>query len=198
MNDATPNAAPKTEPVATVPAAALAVMQDEVALQKEQLANKDEQLKLADEAANLARDQIAAQAALIKALEEKKLAAEIRAESLTKDANLSHASSKERHIIVVDEGRDKGDYKRVPVGCNGRSYDLARGVKIEVPQDVISVLNDAVVGAARPILDERTGVEAGVEFVNTRRFPFTYVGKSIDETGKRLLNPDGTALALAA
>jgi hypothetical protein len=174
-------------PAATmIPVAALEAAQDEINHKSEELALAAEKSKLADEEIALLRQRVAAQEELNKALEAKKLAAEIRAEALSNAANVSRASSKARYRIILDEGRDKSDQKRVPVQVNGRAYDLQRGVELDVPEEVVSVLNDAVSGRAEPIEDPRTGILSGVEYVNSRRFPFQRLGKSRDEAGELL------------
>jgi hypothetical protein len=149
-------------------------------------AQADERAKAEAEKSALSDEQIAAQKAVILALEKKKAEAEERAERASPDANLSRSSNKERFRIMVYESREKSDPKTVPVGVNGRAYEIKRGVQVDVPQEVVSVLTDAVVGQGVPIVDERTGIEAGVEFVSAARFPFQMFGKSVDSDGQFL------------
>lgn len=176
-------AAPAATETNTVPVAALQSLQEQLAVRDEVIANKDELLAIAEAEVAAAKAKSAAQDELIKALEAKKLAAEIRAEELSRDANVSHASSKKRFRIQLDEARDKTEAREVDVGVNGRTYKIKRGVPVDVPEEVVSVLNDAVAGRAESITDERTGIESGVEYVNARRFPFQNFGQSKDENG---------------
>lgn len=146
----------------------------------------EDRAKAEAEKSALSDEQIAAQKAVIVALEKKKAEAEERAERASPDANLSRSSSKERFRIMIYESREKSDSKEVPVGVNGRAYQIKRGVQVDVPQEVVSVLSDAVIGQGVPIVDERTGIEAGVEYINAARFPFQMLGKSVDAEGNFL------------
>lgn len=149
-------------------------------------AQADERAKAEADKSALSDEQIAAQKLVIAALEKKKQEAEERAERASPDANLSRASSKERFRIMIYESREKSDAKEVPVAVNGRAYQIKRGVQVDVPLEVVSVLTDAVIGQGVPIVDDRTGIEAGVEFVSAARFPFQMLGKSIDAEGNYL------------
>lgn len=171
---------------AAASAAALAVVQSEVTKRDEQIAAQADQLKLAEESLAAARRETAAAKALAAALEAKRAAAEERAEAASKDANFSSASSKARHLIVIDEAIDKAQRGPVDVGCNGRVYRIQRGVPVEVPMDVINVLNDAVIGRAEPQIDEKTGIHAGVQFTDGRRFPFQHLRQTVNDAGERL------------
>jgi hypothetical protein len=146
----------------------------------------EDRAKAEAEKSALSDEQIAAQKAVIAALEKKKAEAEERAERASPDANLSRSSSKERFRIMIYESREKSDSKEVPVSVNGRAYQIKRGVQVDVPQEVVSVLSDAVIGQGVPIVDERTGIEAGVEYINAARFPFQMLGKSVDAEGNFL------------
>jgi hypothetical protein len=190
--------ADQTQPAAeTVPVAALAAMQDALAANaaqmealKKQLADSNaalaaqEDVKAASEKqAAAAEEALSAALAANAALKAAKEAAEVRAEAAGKDANFARASSKARFRIMIDEGRDKSDPDPVPVGANGRVYQIKRMRKVDVPQEVVSILNDAVLGRAEPIVDERTGIASGVEFRPARRFPFSELGQSYDDDG---------------
>lgn len=175
-----------TKPAAMVPASALTVLEDELAARDEQLKAQAEATKAVEEQAAALKAQVAALEALNKALEAKKAAAEEKAEAASGGANFSRASTKERFRIMIDEARDPSEPNPVYVGVNGRGYYIHRMVWVDVPREVTSVLNDAVIGRAIPILDERTGIQAGVQYRPARRFPFQIQGKSRDAEGKLL------------
>lgn len=147
-------------------------------------AQESEQRAKAESDKSAASDeQVAALKLLNDALEKKKIEAEERAERASPDANVSHASSKERYRIMIFESADKSMPKTVDVSPNGRVYQIKRGFQIDVPLEVVDVLTNAVVGNAVPQVDERTGIEAGVEYVQAMRFPFQNYGKSKDAAG---------------
>jgi hypothetical protein len=58
------------------------------------------------------------------------------------------------------------------ISANGRPYLLMAGVEAEVPQEVVSVLNDAV--SSVPVIDPQTQRVTG--FRNRLRFPYRRVG----------------------
>ena len=97
-------------------------------------------------------------------------------------ANESHASSKERFAIVIDEARDANEIDPVYVGANGRGYHIKRGQVVKVPREVVSVLTDAVEDRAVPRFDAR-GNPTGLDVRRARRFPFTNLGLAIDAAG---------------
>lgn len=103
-------------------------------------------------------------------------------------ANSSASASKERFGIVIDEGSGQFDLTEVPVQVNGRAYQIARGKYVEVPAEVISVLNDAVIDKAVSNTDA-TGMPAGITLRSMRRFPFQNFGLVIDADGKRVREP---------
>lgn len=186
-----------TTPPETVPVAALTAMQDqlaanaaEMAALKDQLAQRDAALAASEDVKTTtekqvaaAEDALAAALAANAALKAQKDAAELRAEAASKDANFARSATKARFRIKIDEGRDKSDPDPVPVGANGRVYQIRRMREVDVPQEVVSILNDAVMGRAEPIVDERTGIASGVEFRPARRFPFSTLGQSYDDDG---------------
>lgn len=108
-------------------------------------------------------------------------------------ANESRASTQERWGITLDAARDKNEIDPVPAQPNGRMYQLKRGQYIEVPREVIGVLNDAVQTITTTVFDERTGVAIGANNQSARRFPYRMHGKAVDATGKRLLPEGGQA-----
>lgn len=115
-----------------------------------------------------------------------KLAAEARqlVDQHATTANESHASSKERFAIIIDEGRSEFDIDPVPVGVNGRYYQIKRGQLVEVPIEVVGVLNTAVEDKSIPKTDSQ-GNPAGFDVRKARRFPFQNYGKTVDAEGKR-------------
>lgn len=98
-----------------------------------------------------------------------------------RESSLSHASSPERHRIYIEEKRHSAEIDPVYVGCNGRGYYIKRGYEVDVPAEVVEVLDHAVQGVVRPI------AKGGVDFIVSLRFPFRKLGVAIDKTGKRLL-----------
>lgn len=106
------------------------------------------------------------------------------AEPTRQTANESRASTKERWRIIIDEAQDPQELTRVFVGCNGRGYWLQRGVPVDVPPEVIEILDHAVINRAIPIIDERTGLPNGVETREAKRFPFRVLGKVVDKFGR--------------
>lgn len=46
--------------------------------------------------------------------------------------------------VKINITRDKDDKQPVPVAVNGRVFRIARGVDVEVPKEVLSVLDDAI------------------------------------------------------
>jgi len=101
-------------------------------------------------------------------------------------ANESRASSLTRYAIVLEEARDANEVNPVPVSVNGRAYQLKRGVRLEVPAEVVNVLNDAVTERSIAVVGEGD-ILSGITTRKARRFPFMLIGKAVDETGKRLL-----------
>lgn len=180
-----------TDPVqeGVVPVAALSAVQDELDATSRREAEKDKLLEAAQQ-------QLAAMAAALKKMADDKRESEERAEAASVAANFSRASSKARYRIMISEAHDPNDPPEVAVQPNGRVYKIMRGQWVDVPQEVVSVLTDAVVGRARRILDPRTGIEAGVEFVAAPRFPFQNLGQSRDASGN--LMPSFEELQAAA
>lgn len=100
-------------------------------------------------------------------------------------ANASRASTKARYAITIEEARDSADAVEVFVQVNGRAYQIKRGMIVEVPPEVVNVLNDAVIDKTIVTMDAR-GMPEGFITRKARRFPFTLHGKTIDETGTRI------------
>lgn len=100
-------------------------------------------------------------------------------------ANSSSASSKERYGITLDEGSGQSDLAEVPVGINGRCYQLRRGAYIEVPKDVLGVLDNAVIDKAVSTVDAN-GMPAGLTMRAMRRFPYQNHGLAINAAGERV------------
>lgn len=102
------------------------------------------------------------------------------------------AASKERFGLIIDEGHDQNDISEVPVQVNGRAYQIKRGQYVEVPKEVISVLNDAVVDKAVASFDAM-GMPNGIRMRASRRFPYQNFGLVIDAAGKRVKEPQPQA-----
>lgn len=173
--------------------AALASLNAELTNKNEALAEKDDALKLAEEKLKLLEQELVAQqnrntalAELNKKIEAAKAAAEERAERESPGANMSQASSKARHRIILDEVREGHEGQEVDVGVNGRAYKLKRGVPVDVPWDVIHVLDNAVIGRATPVEDPVTKISAGVQYTDGRRFPYRYIRQVIDDNGNEI------------
>lgn len=173
----------QTQAANMVPVAALTAVQSELTSKDEQLAAQASEKAVLEAQVAAAQkaldDALALNAALKKAKEE----AEVKAEAVAQGANFTRASSKRRWRIRIDEARDKSEVDPVFLSVNGRAYNIKRMRYVDVPEEVVSVLSDAVVGHAVAILDERTGIESGVEFRPGRRFPFENLGQSKDDNG---------------
>lgn len=117
---------------------------------------------------------------------EDRLAAEEAKSNKPGVANESRSASKERFKIIIEDARDANDMTRVYVGVNGRGYWLQRGKEIEVPREVIKVLDNAILDKAIPLFDESTGMPKGLEMRKSRRFPYQLLGKSVDAAGNKL------------
>lgn len=102
-------------------------------------------------------------------------------------ANSSRASTKKRIRIILDEGMGQHDLRTVPVGVNGRTYQIRRGVEVDVPPEVVEVLKHAIETKTIPMVDENTGFTKGSYQRDVRRFPYQVQGVAVDETGKRLM-----------
>lgn len=100
-------------------------------------------------------------------------------------ANESRSKDKERFAILIDEAREQGEIDPVPVSINGRMYQIKRGKVVEVPEEVIDVLRNAI--EERPIVRlDANGNPNGYEgWRKARRFPFQNFGKTVDATGER-------------
>ena len=102
------------------------------------------------------------------------------------------AASKERYGIVVDEGAGPNDPPEVPVQVNGRAYQIKRGQYVEVPKEVVGVLNDAVIDRSIAQFDAM-GMPNGITVRPQRRFPFQNYGLVINAAGERVADPMSTA-----
>ena len=98
------------------------------------------------------------------------------------DSSISRSANKRRIRIILASARDASEGNRVFASVNGRAYDMARNVPVDVPPEVVDVLNNAVQGRAQPHFDIKGNMN-GVEFVEGHRFPFQIVGESIDIDG---------------
>lgn len=134
-------------------------------------------------------DDVEALKARIRELEQANQAQRAVADVEEKDvgvATASSASTKERYAIIIEEGAEANAIKRVPVQVNGRAYLIERGKRVEVPPEVVHVLENAVVDKSISVEDERTGLPNGIVVRPTRRFPFQNLGKVVDADGNRL------------
>lgn len=102
-------------------------------------------------------------------------------------ASSSGASTKARFAIIVEEGTEANAIQAVPVQVNGRAYLIARGKRVEVPPEVVGVLENAVVDKSISNTDPVTGLPSGITVRPMRRFPFQNLGLAIDAAGNRLL-----------
>lgn len=139
----------------------------------------------ADDAIRLLTEKLRQATEAQAAAEARALAAEERAETVAAGgtANQSQASSKERWAIVIDEGHSETENHDVFVQVNGRAYLIQRGLVVNVPPEVVSVLKDAVVGVSRQEYDE-FGRPKGISVRNAPRHPYRVIGMVIDKDGK--------------
>jgi hypothetical protein len=89
---------------------------------------------------------------------------------------------------MLDEARDQNEVDPVPVGVNGRLYQLRRGVVLNVPKEVVDVLKNAVEDRAIPKKDA-AGNPTGFDLRKARRFPFQDFGLVVDAKGNKVDNP---------
>lgn len=75
--------------------------------------------------------------------------------------------------IIIDEIEGENNY--VFVGLNGQHFQLMRGVEVDVPEGVLSVLNNAVGSRIFQIIDPRTG-QREMQQRNFMRYPYRVVG----------------------
>jgi hypothetical protein len=99
------------------------------------------------------------------------------------ESNISRASSQKRLRIFIEEKRSSSEIDPVFVGCNGRGYYIKRGHEVDVPVEVVHILDNAIEGVVKP----RPSTVGGVDFITSLRFPFRKLGLAVDENGTRLL-----------
>jgi hypothetical protein len=99
------------------------------------------------------------------------------------ESNISQASSQKRLRIFIEEKRSSSEIDPVFVGCNGRGYYIKRGHEVDVPVEVVHILDNAIEGVVKP----RPSTVGGVDFIKSLRFPFRKLGLAVDENGTRLL-----------
>lgn len=102
-------------------------------------------------------------------------------------ANRSRAANKVRFRITIDESADPNEIFEVPVGINGRVYQIKRGFQVDVPPEVVSGLTNAVTDRMMFQRDPATGRLTPQGTRKARRFSFTNHGMSVDADGKRLM-----------
>lgn len=100
-------------------------------------------------------------------------------------ANFSHASTKARYAIVIDESSQPQDAQDVFAAVNGRPYVMQRGVVVEVPPEVVEVLDHAILLKHIPVVDAH-GMPNGTITRAVRRFPYRNHGMVVDAAGKRI------------
>lgn len=89
-------------------------------------------------------------------------------------ATVSHASTRDRIMIEINESDKPEDSKDAFVQVNGRAYQIQRGAPVGVPPEVVGVLENAVIDRAVPTIDPVTGIPAGITLRPTRRYPFQF------------------------
>lgn len=99
------------------------------------------------------------------------------------ESTISQASSQKRLRIYIEEKRHSTEIDPVFVGCNGRGYYIKRGFEVDVPVEVVAILDNAIEGVVKP----RPATVGGVDFITSRRFPFRKLGVAVDEKGVRLM-----------
>jgi len=101
-------------------------------------------------------------------------------------ANESRASTKKRIRILVEESQNDGDPEYVDVFVNGRGYRLRRGYEVDVPPEVVEVLDHAIEERMIPLKDSR-GMPNGYTVRRMRRVPYRHMGIAMDEKGNKLM-----------
>lgn len=87
-------------------------------------------------------------------------------------ATVSHASTKDRVTIIINESDKPEDLNEVFVSVNGRAYQIQRGVPAAVPPEVVHALDNAVIDKA--IQQYENGMPAGIILRPTRRYPYQF------------------------
>lgn len=161
-------------------------------LSAEDIARLTEELSPVAAPTNGAADEFAAMKAQISKLiaENDKLAKDLSGYETTEvveaaTATISNSATKERFAITIEEGHENHDAPDVFVGVNGRSYLIQRGMRVEVPKEVLEVLDHAVIDKHIPVKDQQ-GMPNGTETRASRRFPYQNHGKVIDLNGDRI------------
>lgn len=116
------------------------------------------------------------------------LAAEPPEEGVPGEATVSKASTKARYQIIVEESNNPGDPVEITPSVNGRMYQIRRGVPVDLPPEVLEVLDNAVQTALIQQFDQN-GKPIGWTTRDNRRFAYTFIGKSFDEDGNALTLP---------
>jgi hypothetical protein len=88
------------------------------------------------------------------------------------EAKAAAAKTPEKMFLIsIGLGNDQEPVKQF-VGANGRDYLIQRGKDVVVPQAVLNVLDDAVMGVAEVDPDDNTKTIV----VERKRFPYTIKG----------------------
>ena len=137
------------------------------------------------------KDLLAQIAALTAQLEDNRaagVAEDPKEEGTPGEATSSKASTKARYQIIVEESNNPGDPMEITPSVNGRMYQIRRGIPVDLPPEVLEVLDNAVQTALIQQYDQN-GKPIGWTTRDNRRFAYTFIGKSIDEDGTPLKLP---------
>lgn len=77
----------------------------------------------------------------------------------------------EREFIINIALTNDNEPRKIFVGCNGREFLIERGKNVKVPERVLRVLDDAVMGVAEADPNDETKVNV----VERKRFAYTVV-----------------------
>ena len=124
-----------------------------------------------------------------KAAQEKAAEREKAAINANADAEVARQEAQNKNLlaaqrkvrIVIPSGRGLHERCPVPVGVNGREYLIVRDKEVDVPQAVVSVLNDAVESVPVTIGE---GEMKRTEFQNAQRIAYTIKGYVDPTTGE--------------
>ena len=87
-------------------------------------------------------------------------------------ATVSHASTKDRVSIIINESDKPEDLNEVFVAVNGRAYQIQRGIPVPVPPEVVHALDNAVIDKA--IQQYENGMPAGIILRPSKRYPYQF------------------------
>lgn len=92
-------------------------------------------------------------------------------DNLTAGLDLDAPVEKSKRVrIFIDESSDSSDLQFVFLSLNGRAYQVKRGVEVDIPAELLEILQHAVV-------EKEVSDESGAkEFRKFYRFPFRVIG----------------------